>query len=129
MDVKRALYQCLSGYAGLTALVGSRIYPNRAPQNCTMPAVVYQQVTDRRTYTKDGYAGLAWPLFQISCYAETYEQAEAVRAQVEAALHACLGKFDGLTVEAVRLEGSTDQFEDGSDLHRVLLQVRICCHQ
>lgn len=126
MDIKRALYQCLLGHAGLAALVGNRIYPNRAPQNCAMPAVVYQQVSDRRTYAKDGYAGLAWPLFQISCYAETYEQAEAVRAQVEAALHACPSAFDVLVVETVRLEGATDQYEDGPGLHRVILQVRIC---
>jgi hypothetical protein len=40
-----ALFSRLSSFAGLKALIGTRIYPAPAPQNAAYPLVTYQEVS------------------------------------------------------------------------------------
>jgi|SRR5665213_311954 len=63
--------------------VGSRIYPLRAPENFTVPLIVYQ-VTGRVTdHTMDGGVTLyTTTKFQIDVYASTYDQAMTIGEQV-----------------------------------------------
>ena len=41
MSAETALYAVLAGYAPLTALVSTRIYPDAIPEDKALPAVVY----------------------------------------------------------------------------------------
>jgi hypothetical protein len=80
-------YTRLKTYAGLTALIGTRVYGgDNAPDGVSRPYCVYSQVSAGRKYTHSGYAGIQRPRMQVNCYADTYEEAKEVAAQVTAAM-------------------------------------------
>jgi hypothetical protein len=43
MSAETELYAALSGAAGITALVGSRIYPDAIPEEVALPALVFSR--------------------------------------------------------------------------------------
>lgn len=85
--VETILYARLSGYSGLTALVGDRIHPVILPEGVTYPAVTYQRIS---TYPRDSSMsvdnGLVRARFQISIWADTYASVKSVKEQVRGAL-------------------------------------------
>ena len=84
----------LVAYAGLTALVGTRIYYGPIPQGETLPCVTYQRVSTPRilTHQSSGATGdLAHPRFQFNSWATTALSAKAIIDQVRAGLHGQTG--------------------------------------
>lgn len=86
MAAEDALYTLLSGAAGVTALVATRIYPDVLPEECAYPAIAFARLTT------DPILGIGNQLFgsdvglTIACWAQTRTGADAVAAVVEAAL-------------------------------------------
>ncbi len=126
MTIEEGLYSYLSGYAGLTALVGTRIYPLVMPQNVTMPAIRYQRISSSRIYSHDGPNKLTHPRFQFSCFAESYATAKAVANQVRFALagyQGTMGGAGGVTVQFAIVDDEVDLYEDETKLHHVAVDV------
>jgi len=71
--------------------VGERVYPVRLPQGATIPAVVYQRISTDPVRSHSGNSGLATVRFQLSCWAETYDEASTIAEKIRTALH---GKRD-----------------------------------
>ena len=82
------LYSYLSTHVGLSALVGTRIYPVDALEQGAKPYCVYAVISEIRHYSHGGYSNLSEYRIQISCYGDTNASARAVVAQVIAALEA-----------------------------------------
>lgn len=81
------LFTRLSTYAGLAALVGSRIYPIIMPQGVTYPAVTYQRIaTEPRESCMVEDVGWARARMQVTAWAETFSAARAIIEQVRGAL-------------------------------------------
>lgn len=110
-DVTEALYSKLSGTAGLTALVSTRIYPDLMPQTPTMPAVVYQMISNHREERHRGQTGDARPRFQITCWAATPLAAAAVAEQVRLAVMAMSGTIASVVITGVWNAGETRGYE------------------
>jgi hypothetical protein len=115
--MEQALYTRLSTYAGLVALVSTRIYPLVAPQNATKPYITYSRISTQREYSYSGYSNLQRVRFQISCYAETYAAAKAIAIQVMAAVEAWTA------VQAAFVENQTDLFEKETKLYHVPVDI------
>ena len=86
MSAETELYAALSGRAGLTALVSTRIYPDAIPEGEPLPAVVYIRSSTVPTYTIGGSLVCEDAHFMITAWAESRTNAEAVADQVAAAL-------------------------------------------
>jgi len=87
------LYSYLTTFPGLAALIGTRCYPVKLPQEPTLPALTYQRVSDAPEYSHDPGASYR-PRMQITCWAGTYAGAEALATQVNLASeawHAAMG--------------------------------------
>ena len=84
MTFAQALYSHYTSHPGLSALVGTRVYPLRVPQNPTLPAVTYQRSGGSNEDTHDQSTAHS-PRIQFTCWAATYIEAEALALQVEAA--------------------------------------------
>ncbi len=95
MVIEEALYSHLAADAGVSALVGDRIYPTLAPQEAELPYLVYQRVSGPRVRSHGGPSGLAHPRFQITGAAETYPSLRAVMNAVRAALDGFKGTMGG----------------------------------
>lgn len=85
--IEAALFGHLSTEAGLSALVGTRVFPIQLPQGATLPAVTFQRISTRplthRSSTTPTYSR---PRFQFGCWASSFDGAVALRAALRAAM-------------------------------------------
>lgn len=86
MSAETELYAALSGQAGLTALVSTRIYPDAIPEGKPLPAVVYIRSSTQPTYTIGGVLVCEDVHFMITGWAESRSDADAVADEIAAAL-------------------------------------------
>ncbi len=125
MTIETGLRDKLAGTAAVSALVESRIYPLFVPQESPMPALAYQRISGRPTYSHDGDAGLGWARIQITCQAESYQEAKAVAAAVRTALTGASGVWDDTTVDAAFVENDRDGWADAREAPVVRLDVTV----
>lgn len=95
MVIEEALYEHLKTNAGVSALVGSRIYPIEAPQEATQPYIVYQRISGPRLRSHGGPSGLAHPRFQFTGVAATYPSLRSVMNALRAAFDGFRGVMGG----------------------------------
>ena len=105
MSLESVIYSRLSGYAGLTALVSTRIFPDALPPDVTYPAVSFWRSGPSRPLPAMGSdpALLAIPL-QVDCWAQNTDPgqtsartaAQAIGVQVLAALQRWRSSGDGV---------------------------------
>lgn len=88
MSIESALFTALTGNAGLSALISTRIYPDAMPQGATLPCIVYQRISTPRTQGFGSTQAViaSRPRFQFSCWATTQASALAVCAALRTAL-------------------------------------------
>lgn len=127
-NIEEALFTRLSTFAGITALLSTRIFPLRAPDQLVVPFIVYQKITGNREQSHTGSSNLANPRFQVSCWGSTYASAKAVSRQVVLALDAFKGVVSGVDIQFSDIESEVDTFDEDTKLYRVLLDV-IFWHQ
>lgn len=110
----------LSGFAGLAALVGSRIYYGNLPQNVAMPAVSWRLVTDDTPQPQQvvGETDLIRGRFQFDCWSPSKTVARDVRKQVRNALKRWSDPGPPL-VQVTFALSSIDLYEDDTELHNL----------
>ena len=112
MVIEEALYEHLKNNAGVSALVGNRIYPIEAPQEAALPYLVYQRISGPRVRSHSGPSGLAHPRFQITGAAEAYPALRNVLNAVRVALDGFRGTMGGgVSVGAALVENELDSEE------------------
>lgn len=124
MGVEAAIYTQLSGYAGLTALVGTRIYPRLLPQSSSKPAVVYSRVSSERFSAFSTDSGVVKARMQCDVYAATYDAALAVREQVRGALQR-YSVDSPLKVFDTYILNEIDLYDSETELHHLVLDFEI----
>ncbi len=123
MTVAAAIFSLLTGDTATAALVGDRVYPKVAPQSVVRPYVVYHKTTRRPQKTLDGFS-LTRDLWQIDAWSNTYDEAEAIAAAIEAVLEGFRGDAGGISL-ASSLDNAFDDYEPDTTLHRQSLDFVI----
>lgn len=82
------LFTYLSGHAGLSALVGDKIYPDKIPQKVESPYIRFFEVNREKIYSHQGYSNSSIYSIQITSYSSTKAGARAIADQVTAAMEA-----------------------------------------
>lgn len=111
-SIEEALYAKLTATAGVTSLVGTRIYPTGSAQ-ATDPSqtyLTYERATGQPYHTHDGPGGLRWARLTYMAHSPSYATAKAVAAAVLAALDGFTGTVGTVRIEAVRSE--SDMIDD-----------------
>jgi len=124
--IENLLYTRLSTYAGLIALVSTRIYPVKAPASTLKPFIVYYKISDVRNTSHSGFSNLSMTRFQISVYSETYIAAKNIRSQVIACME---NWIDRPTIQAVLPAGENDIYEDDTKIFHLPLDFIIWHNQ
>jgi hypothetical protein len=82
-----AIRSTLAGHAGLTMLVGARIATDKASQATPRPFVIIEQSGTEYLHSLDGsIMDVLSEEFQVACFADNRDGAEAVADQVVLAL-------------------------------------------
>ena len=82
MAIEAALYSLLTGNAGVSALLSTRIYPERHPAEApTLPAAAYQVISTERDYHHSGQSAIATPRIQITVEVRVRKQRGGRRAR------------------------------------------------
>lgn len=107
----------LIDYAGLSALVGQRIYRNKLPDNPVYPCILYRAAEEPEN-TLAGRSHLIHRVYEFELYGTNFEELEQVSSQLRAAM------IDG-PFEAVLTDLNDEQYYDDVRVHSVFLDYSI----
>ena len=117
--LEEALISYLSGFAGLTTLISTRVYHMTKPQTVIYPCITFQRIDTPRVHTHDtsGASGdLAYPRIQFDAWADTYASAKAITDQLRAALNGKKGSIgtapNQVTIQSSLVENEQPSFDD-----------------
>ncbi|TXH19320.1 MAG: DUF3168 domain-containing protein [Hyphomicrobiaceae bacterium] len=126
--ISEALYSKLSTDSGISAIVSTRVYPVRLPQNPVFPCVSFQVITEPRTYTMEG-KDAPNVIFQIDCWAKTHVGAHQLAEAVSASLSGFRGTMgtggSARYVSSCLQRNATDLFEPEVNDYRVSLDFSV----
>lgn len=117
--IEAGLYTHLTTDAGVSALIGTRLYPLIMPQDETTPASTYQRVSTTPTYAHGGDCSVDMVRIQIDNYAESLLAAKTLAAAVRTALSGYSGAMGAATVQALFMDSERDFDDPTTDLFRV----------
>ena len=112
------VYGQLTTTAGVTTLVGSRVYPVEAPLEVDLPCCYYDvQLADE----VDGRAPMATAQIQVGCLAHTEATAHSLVNVVHGALDGMTKYSGGTWLRGLYLLGRTESRDADNNLWGVLL--------
>ena len=108
MTLETALRTYTLAGVGVSALVGTRMYPRKLPQGPTFPAIVYQRIDTRRGHDLAGPDGLPRPRIQITCWATSPAGASELAAAVRLRLDGYRGAWGDVAIGSCLCVGERD---------------------
>lgn len=129
MNIEQALYALLTTDTGVSALIGTRLYPLTIAQDVALPAAAYQRISGPRKHAHDGPLSVAEGRFQFTCQAATYAAAKSVANAIRQALDGYNGAVtvgeDSLEIEGSFLVNELDGYEFETEAETVRLDYLI----
>lgn len=119
VDFESVLLRMLQEDAGLSALVGSKVFPLFIPSGNYLPCVTFQRLGGRPANTLAGPSGLEEIDLLIDAWARDYHEAKAVAKAVRAAMPANGPRFGAHLIE------DQDLYEDGTNYFRVSMEFKV----
>lgn len=125
ITIEEGLAYFLKNTAGITALVSTRIFPNKLPQTTTLPAITFQRISTPRVHTHDtsGAGGTAHPRIQIDVWGETYESCKDVTDAIRTALNGykgTMGAVDPVTVQGALIDEERYDNSPDTGMQRIM---------
>jgi hypothetical protein len=126
--IEEALYSRLTGFAGLTALVGPRIYAHLMPQGPSYPSVVYTRISAQRESAMGSDANLVHSRFQLDAWALLAKDARDVTEQLRLALERWRGTSGTTVIQDSFIDNQQDsapELVSNVPLYRTITEVMI----
>ena len=102
MNEGKAIYTILTEDAGVSAVVGTRVYPQVAAQGAAFPFVVYVLQDNTPSDTKSGVSTLDEIRYDIVAAAETYSALSSLTERIRLALDRYTGTVSGIVVDSIQ---------------------------
>ena len=115
VDFETVLLRMLQEDAGLSTLVGSKVFPLFIPSGNYLPCVTFQRLGGRLS----GVSGLEEIDLQIDVWARDYDEAKAIAKAVRAAMPPSGPRFSAHLIE------DQDLYEDGTNYFRVNMEFKV----
>ena len=124
--IGKAILAILSGYTGLTDLIGSKIYPLVIAVETGLPAVVYGIDSVSPIYTKTSWVQDEVQ-FRVTSYAREYSEAIEIAYQVRAALELTSGIYSSVDIQDIYMTGQDEFYQIDADVFiiRINFTVRV----
>lgn len=112
MRAEAIVYSLLGASLGLAALVGTRVYLDTRPEEDPLPAVVYEQISDRQNDARLGERETVRARMQFNYLGAISENAVNVREAVRLACHNQSGTIAGYTaVSCIEDSAGPDSYD------------------
>lgn len=125
MGIEAHIYTRMSGFAGLTALVGTRISPNKLGQHTDLPAISYRRVASERPSNMAADIGIVRSRYQFDIWADSYDGMIAVKEQVIDCWQRYEGTQNSTEIIQAFIMLDMDMYEDESRVHHGIVDVEI----
>lgn len=126
MVVGKAIYNILANYAGLTALVSTRIYPVSAGQQASFPYVVFDIQRTDPVNRMSGRARMNQIYLTVTAYAKKYDEAASIAVQISNALDRVTpGTYNGVVIQGIIFENQQDGLQDEDDVYFIPTEFKV----
>ena len=102
MNEGKAIYSILTENAGVSAIVGNKVYPQIAAQGAAFPFVVYVLQDNSPSDTKSGPSTLDEVRYDIVAAAETYSELSSLTERIRLALDRYTGDIGGVEIDSIQ---------------------------
>ena len=119
VDFDIVLLRTLREDAGLSALVGNKVFALVIPQGTKLPCITFQRIGGMPANTLSGHSGLEEIDLQIDVWARDYDEAKAIAKAVRAAMPPSGPRFSAHLIE------DQDLYEDGTNYFRVNMEFKV----
>ena len=119
VDFEIVLLRTLREDAGLSALVGNKVFALVIPQGTKLPCITFQRIGGMPANTLSGHSGLEEIDLQIDVWARDYDEAKAIAQAVRAAMPPSGPRFSAHLIE------DQDLYEDGTNYFRVNMEFKV----
>ena len=119
VDFESILLRMLQEDAGLSALVGNKVFALVIPQGTKLPCITFQRIGGMPANTLSGHSGLEEIDLQIDVWARDYDEAKAIAKAVRAAMPPSGPRFSAHLIE------DQDLYEDGTNYFRVNMEFKV----
>ena len=102
MNEGKAIYTILTENAGVSAVVGNKVYPQIAAQGAAFPFVVYVLQDNSPSDTKSGVSTLDEIRYDIVAAAETYASLSSLTERIRLALDRYTGTVNGIVIDSIQ---------------------------
>tara|TARA_R110000751_G_scaffold46775_2_gene104963 strand:- start:4134 stop:4535 length:402 start_codon:yes stop_codon:yes gene_type:complete len=128
MESGLAIYNILANNSPVSAIVGTRIFPNVAKQTTSFPFIIYDVQSENPTDYKQGVSSLDTDNVMVSCYCKTYSEASDLAKKIRTALDRVSGTYNGVVIQSIKYDGYNDLFTESSadqGIYRKALQFNL----
>ena len=119
VDFEIVLLRTLREDAGLSALVGNKVFALVIPQGTKLTCITFQRLGGRPANTLSGASGLEEIDLQIDVWARDYDEAKAIAKAVRSAMPPSGPRFSAHLIE------DQDLYEDGTNYFRVSMEFKV----
>lgn len=97
--IEEAIYSILTASTNVASLVVTRIYPSYLPQDCTMPAVVYERSATERISTFMADPDMSESTIEVMAFASSVSNVNTLADYIRKAITRYKGTVGGIAID------------------------------
>ena len=117
MTEGKAIYSILTSDSDVSAIVGTRVYPQIAAQGAAFPFVVYVLQDTSPSDTKSGVSTLDEVRYDIVVASENYAQASDLTGKIRTALDRYSGTVAGVVIDSIQFQDIDADNDPGTETY------------
>lgn len=110
--IEPALVGMMKADGSVSAIVGTKIFPNIVPHSASMPSITYQLIDSGYEYALDSTPShkinLVTCRYQVNCWAATYKAARQLADKVRALFDGYAGTVGGVPIRKIQIADESD---------------------
>jgi hypothetical protein len=126
----KAVYNRLTTYAPLLALIADRAYPVHMPQNPVYPACTYQVVSSEPRFSafgpdKEADAKVVYKRLRITCWESTFDKLMTLKEAVRTGFQRYAGVNNGVAIKECFVDNEIELFHPELRIWQYVFDFRI----
>jgi hypothetical protein len=122
ITINNAIYTLLTTNTGLTALIGTKVYPLILPQDTALPAVVIDR-SSTAVYSNDGTYGFVNTI-NIAVIAASYTESVTIAEKIDNILNFYRGTVAGIKIIDSRLLDVSENYQEEAYVQKLVYEIK-----